>query len=72
METISPSTLLALLSLAFGAWAGVVGYIGHGIRTDLRAIGKDLREESRRLNQYILQTETRLAKIEEHLPIEVK
>jgi len=57
----------ALLALAFGAWAGVVGFIGHGIRTDLRAIGADLKEESRKLNQYIVQTETRLARIEEHL-----
>jgi len=58
---------MALLSLAFGAWAGVVGFIGHGIRTDLRAIGADLKEQSHELNQYIVQTEARLARIEEKL-----
>ena len=56
-----------MLALAFGAWAGVVGFIGHGIRTDLREIGTDLKDESRKLNQYILQTETRLTRIEGHI-----
>ena len=59
----------ALLALAFGAWAGVVGFIGHGIRSDLRAIGQDLKDESRRLNQYIVQTEKRLVLIEDHLDL---
>jgi hypothetical protein len=53
-----------LLALAFGCWAGVVGYLGQGIRRDIQALGTDLREESRKLNQYIVQTETRLARIE--------
>ena len=57
----------SLLALAFGAWAGVVGFIGHGIRTDLKEIGKDLKQESQRLNKYIVQTEKRLVLIEDHL-----
>ena len=62
----------SLLALAFGAWAGVVGFIGHGIRADLKDISRSLQAESRRLNQYILQTETRLARIEEHVALATK
>ena len=58
--------LLALLALAFGMWSGVVLFIGQGIRTDLRGIGADLKQESKRLNEYILQTETRLTRLEEN------
>lgn len=57
----------AMLALAFGAWAGVVGFIGHGIRMDLKQIGADLKQESRRLNEYILQTETRLTRLEDKI-----
>jgi hypothetical protein len=53
-----------VLALAFGAWAGVVGWLGAGIRSDIQELGKDLKDESRKLNQYIVQTETRLAKLE--------
>lgn len=60
-----------ILALAFTAWAGVVGYIGVGIRNDFQKIGKrlddirtDLRQESERLQRYIVQTETRLAVLE--------
>lgn len=56
-----------VLAMAFGAWAGVVGWLGHGIRTDLKEIGEELKKESRRLNEYIVQTETRLARLEEHV-----
>ena len=54
-----------ILAVAFGLWAGVVGWIGQGIRGDLREIGEDLKEESEKLNAYIVQTETRLARLEE-------
>ena len=57
----------SLLALAFGMWAGVVAWLGHGIRADLKEIGEDLKSEAQRLNQYILQTETRLARLEEHI-----
>lgn len=56
-----------ILGLAFACWAGVVGFLGQGIRKDLQAIGEDLKQESRRLNEYIVQTETRLARLEERL-----
>jgi len=58
------STLLSFLSLAFGLWAGVVAWGVKRISNQLDGIGKDLREESRRLNQYITQTEARLAVLE--------
>lgn len=54
-----------VLAMAFGMWAGVVAWIGNGIRSDLKAIGEDLKEESEKLNTYIVQTETRLARLEE-------
>ena len=57
----------SLLALAFGMWSGVVLFIGQGIRRDLRDIGTDLKQESRRLNEYIVQTETRLARLEEQV-----
>ncbi len=56
-----------LLGFAFLAWAGVVAWIGNGIRKDLGLIRKDLRAESEKLNQYIVQTETRLAVVEDRL-----
>jgi hypothetical protein len=58
---------MALLALAFGAWAGVVGFIGHGIRMDLKQIGVDLKIQSKELSNYIIQTETRLARIEQQI-----
>ena len=54
-----------VLGLAFGAWAGVVGWLGHGIRNDLQGIRSDLAKESQKLNQYIVQTESRLAVLED-------
>ena len=57
--------LVSLLTLAFSAWAGVVAYIGVGIRSDLKGIAQDLKNESEKLNTYIVQTETRLAKLEQ-------
>ena len=54
-----------VLALAFACWAGVVGYIGQGIRQDIREIGEDVKEESKKLNQYVVQTEARLARLEE-------
>jgi hypothetical protein len=53
-----------VLAVAFGAWAGVVAWIGQGIRGDLKSIGQDLKEESEKLNEYIVHTESRLARIE--------
>lgn len=55
------------LALAFACWAGVVGWIGHGIRDDIRRIGVDLRRESEKLNEYVVHTEARLARLEEKI-----
>ena len=59
METgLSANEVIStILSIAFGCWAGVIVWIGNGIRSDIK-------EESRKLNQYIVQTEKRLAVIE--------
>lgn len=62
MSTIE--LFIAFFGVAFGLWAGVVAFIGHGIRTDLRGIRSDLKKESEKLNTYIVQTETRLAVLE--------
>lgn len=58
---------IAFLGLAFTAWAGVVLWIGRGIRSDLRGIRQDLAAESEKLNQYIVQTEARLAVLEDRV-----
>lgn len=54
----------SILALAFAAWAGVVAWIGQGIRADIKDIGLDLKEESERLNKYVVQTESRLSRLE--------
>ena len=65
----SHDVVVAVLSLAFGLWAGVVGWIGQGIRKDLHGIAADLKEESRKLNSHIVATEKRLAIIETHFQL---
>ena len=57
----------SILALAFGAWAGVVAWIGAGIRADLKAISNDIKSESEKLNTYIVQTESRLAVLEDRV-----
>jgi len=64
---MEPLDFNSLLAVAFGMWSGVVLFIGQGIRRDIREIGADLKQESRRLNEYIVQTETRLAVLEEQI-----
>ena len=59
----------SILALAFGMWAGVVGWLGHGIRSDIQKLGTGLKENSERLNAYVVQTEARLARIEEKLRV---
>ena len=63
--------LVMAFTAAFTAWAGVVGFIGYGLRQDIRnarqtmqegmqGIRDDLKEESKKLNEYIVHTEKRL------------
>lgn len=62
---MDPSEIVsALFAVAFGCWAGVVGYIGSGIRSDIKEMARAMRDESRKLNEYIVQTETRIAVLE--------
>ena len=61
--------LSAILAVAFGMWAGVVAWIGNGILKRLDQISADLRQESARLNSYIVQTERRLSVVEDRLKI---
>jgi hypothetical protein len=56
-----------VLALAFGAWAGVVAWLGQGIRNDVKGIAEGLKDQSKRLNEYVVQTEARLARIEERI-----
>ena len=60
----STDQLLSLLSLAFGLWAGVVAWGVRRISTQLTDISRELRRESDKLNGYIIQTEARLAVLE--------
>jgi hypothetical protein len=59
----------AILAVAFGMWAGVVAWIGNGVLKRLDQISIDLRQESARLNSYIVQTERRLSVVEDRLKI---
>ena len=68
MET-SGIDISAILAVAFGMWAGVVAWIGNGILKRLDQISLDLRQESARLNSYIVQTERRLSVVEDRLKI---
>lgn len=63
LDTIIPLALTA----AFTAWAGVVAYGVKGIRSDLQGISFRLDRESEKLNQYIVQTESRLAVLEDRV-----
>ena len=63
LNTIIPLAFTA----AFTAWAGVVAYGVKGIRADLKDISANLREESEKLNEYIVRTEARLAVVEDRL-----
>jgi len=57
---------VSLLSVAFGLWASVVAWGVRRITGQLEGISKDLREEAKKLNSYIVQTEARLAVLESH------
>ncbi len=52
------------LAFAFGLWAAVVGWLGRQVIRRMDAIAASLEKESERLQQYIVQTETRLAVLE--------
>lgn len=77
MELNIGEILVSILSLAFLCWAGVVGFIGHGIRGDLRDIrrevrsfGGELKVEGEKFNRYVIQTERRLSVVEDRLEID--
>lgn len=62
------NTVIGLaFTAAFTAWAGVVAYGVKGIRADLKGISDRLDREAQKLNQYIVQTETRLAVLEDRV-----
>ena len=60
---------VSFLSVAFGLWAGVVAWGVRRITGQLENISKDLRDEAKKLNSYIVQTEARLAVLESHLGV---
>jgi membrane protein implicated in regulation of membrane protease activity len=62
MEMAFVKALLAILALAFTAWAAVIAWLGKGMF-------RRLDRTSETLQEYIVQTETRLAVIEDRLDI---
>lgn len=56
--------VLALVALAFGAWAGIVAYLGNGIRDDLRTLNTTIEKTDTRLDTYILNSERRMTFLE--------
>ena len=76
MEISLGEIIIALFALGFTAWAGVVGWIGHGFRKDfsdirgeIKGVRKDIKSEGEKLNSYIIQTESRLSVIEDRLDV---
>lgn len=65
MDTASLLTLA--LTTAFGAWAAVVAWGVKRITGQLENIAHDLKAESEKLNEYIVQTERRLAVLEDRM-----
>ena len=65
MDTTAILTLA--LTTAFGAWAAVVAWGVSRITGQLEKIGIKLDRESERLNEYIVQTERRLAVLEDRI-----
>lgn len=57
--------IFALLAVAFTLWAAVVGWIGKMLGQKLDRIVDRLDAEAEKLNGYIIQTETRLAVLEQ-------
>lgn len=67
MDVAGDTILTVAFTVAFTAWAGVVAYGVKGIRADLQGIQRRLDREAQKLNQYIVQTETRLAVLEDRV-----
>ena len=60
-----PADINTLLAISFGSWAAVVAWIGRGVFRRLDTIANEMRSEGDKLNAYIVQTETRLAVLED-------
>lgn len=56
-----------VLAGSFGLWAGVVAWGVRRISGQLDTIGTELKTESEKLNSYIVQTERRLAVLEDRV-----
>ncbi len=67
MEIDLTTALATVLTMAFTAWAGVVAWFARGIRGDLKDIAHFSRLEAEKLNLYIVQTESRLAVLEDRV-----
>jgi hypothetical protein len=60
-------TFDTILAGSFGLWAAVVAWGVKRVTAQLDGIGSELKEQSKRLNAYIVETETRLARLEERV-----
>ena len=68
MAALDANTVITLLlTVAFTLWAGVVRWGVKRISDQLETIGNDLKSERQKLNQYIVQTEARLAILEDRV-----
>lgn len=56
-----------VLAGSFGLWAGVVAWGVRRVTGQLEKIGDELKDQARKLNEYIVHTEVRLAQVEERL-----
>lgn len=61
--------LIALATMAFTAWAGVVGWIGKGVLDRIDDIRGSVKELDGELKLWIVQTEKRLSSVETKLDL---
>lgn len=59
----------SLLAVSFGMWAGVVAWIGKGVFRRMDSIASQMQSEAAKLNEYIVQTERRIAVVEDRLKV---
>lgn len=68
---MTAETIGILLSISFGLWAGVVGWVGKMLITRMDKAGRDLQAIDHHLQQFITATEARLTRLEtNHIAME--
>lgn len=59
--------LIVLFTIVFGAWAGVIGYLGRRFNARLDEIIVLVEKDKEEVHKYIIKSEHRITTIETHL-----